>query len=63
MYTNSEMLQAILEEKGLSVYDVCLQLGHSGRVYEHFKKNRFNKHIITKLEEMTGEDLSMFINC
>lgn len=63
MYTNSDLLKGILEEKGLTVYDIHKKLNCAGYVYESFDKNRFTEKFIHKLEEIVGEDLSIFINC
>lgn len=63
MYTNSEIIKAILKEKGITVYDVHKKLNYAGYVYKSFDKNRFTEKFIRKLEEIVGEDLSMFINC
>lgn len=63
MYTNSEILKGILEEKGLTVYDIHKKLNYAGYVYESFDKNRFTEKFIKKLEEIVEEDLSVFINC
>lgn len=62
MFTNSEIIQQILKEHGLSVYDVHKKLNNAGYVYENFKNNVFSAKFIKKLEEITGEDLQMFIN-
>lgn len=62
MFTNSEIIQQILKEHGLSVYDVHTKLNNAGYVYENFKNNVFTAKFIKKLEEITGEDLQMFIN-
>lgn len=62
MFTNSEIIQQILKEHGLSVYDVHVKLNSAGYVYENFKNNVFTAKFIKKLEEITGEDLQMFIN-
>lgn len=62
MFTNSEIIQQILKEHGLSVYDVHVKLNNAGYVYENFKNNVFTAKFIKKLEEITGEDLQMFIN-
>ena len=62
MFTNSEIIQQILKEHGLSVYDVHKRMNSAGFVYENFKNNVFTPKFIKKLEEITGEDLSMFIN-
>jgi len=63
MYTDSKILQAILESKGLSVYKVHLAMNKSGDVYRSFNNNHFTANFIHKLEKIVGEDLSMFINC
>lgn len=62
MYTNSEILKEILKEKGFSVYDIHKKLNFAGYVYESFDKNKFTKNFIHKIEEIVGEDLSIFIN-
>lgn len=63
MYTNSEILQAILETKGLNVHKIHLAMNKSGHVYRAFKNNHFSADFIRKLEKIVGEDLSIFINC
>lgn len=63
MYTNSEILQAILASKGLNVHKIHEAMNNAGYVYENFKNNRFTANFIHKLEKIVGEDLSMFINC
>ncbi len=62
MFTNSEIILQILKEKGMTLYDVREKLNGAGYVYENFKNNVFTAKFIKKLEEITGEDLSMFIN-
>lgn len=57
MFTNSEILKAFLKSKGFSMGYIYTQVGQWA-----FFKNRFSKDIIEKLERITGEDLSMFIN-
>ena len=63
MYTNSEILQAILASKGLNVHKIHVAMNKSGEVYRAFKNNHFSANFIRKLEEIVGEDLSIFINC
>lgn len=62
MFTNSEIILQILKEKGLTLYDVHAKLNCAGYVYENFKNNVFTPNFIKKLEEITGEDLQIFIN-
>ncbi len=62
MYTNSEILQAILASKGLNVHKIHLAMNKSGEVYRSFKGNHFTANFIKKLEKIVGEDLSMFVN-
>lgn len=62
MFTNSEIILQILREKGITLYDVHTRLNNAGYVYENFKNNVFTAKFIKKLEEITGENLSMFIN-
>lgn len=62
MYTNSEIIQAILESKGLNVHKIHVAMNKSGHVYRAFKNNHFTAGFIHELEKIVGEDLSMFIN-
>lgn len=63
MFTNSEIIKGILEEKGFTLYDIHKKFNNAGYVYESFEKNRFTEKFIRKLENIVGEDLSIFINC
>lgn len=63
MFTNSEILKGIIEEKGYTLYDIHKRMNYAGYVYESFEKNRFTAKFIHKLEEIINEDLSVFINC
>lgn len=62
MFTNSEILKSILESKGLSVYDIYIKMGKKRNVYKAFDENVFTKKFIKDLEEIVGEDLSIFVN-
>ena len=63
MFTNAEMIRLIMEEKGITLYDIHKKLNCAGYVYKSFEENKFTEKFIKKLEEILDEDLSMFINC
>lgn len=62
MFTNSEILKSIIKSKGFSIYDIYTKMGSKRSVYVAFEENRFTKKFINKLENIIGEDLSVFIN-
>lgn len=62
MFTNSEMLKSILEEKGLNVHKLYLKMGKKRNVYKAFDENVFTEKFIRQVESIVGEDLSLFIN-
>ena len=62
MFTNSEILKSFLEAKGYNIHKIYLLLGKNRKVYSAFELNRFTKEFIQELENIVGEDLSIFIN-